>query len=207
MQDIFKQKIFTFTVNNETIEAVANARLSFRIKYQGKNNNIKINLKQALKKTFLNQTIDPHRTKVKQRIVSELGKKTYPEKPEVKLTQTRILSLLEMKEWARNEIRLLASLKMMKLLVSYPLHLNKEYTAFAKEKNWKMAANTCGISFAYMSKIDTDNKKIKYFTKGSHPDYLKGAYDDNIKLLAELQKIKAAIKKEAIAYTIAYIEK
>ncbi|MCH2174829.1 MAG: hypothetical protein MK193_03785 [Lentisphaeria bacterium] len=204
-QFVYKQKLYRYTVTSESIEAVANARLSFKVNFQDKSTNVRINLGQSLKREFINESIDPNFTKVEEQKLSVMPKESFPENPQPELKKERILSLLEMKEWARKETRYLAKLKIMNVLVAYPTVLQAQSEDYVNAQNWKVASNFTGILMDYMEHINTEGD-IEFFTNAEQAEYHKEAFDANLKTLEQLKVFKKVVPEQAIEQLVNYLE-
>ncbi len=204
---LYEQAYYKYTIKRKITEAVANARLGFVIEYGDKKENHKINLKQSLRRTFIQESIDPEKTK---RYTKQLASKPDDmgvKNPKPKLKVDRVMTLLEMKEWARNETAKIAMMRLLATLSSYPLELNARATAFAEEDNWQMAGNFMGICLGYCRNLDpAAAAKSEYFVSADPPAYLKDEYKRNSKLVKEITALKKKLWPRSVDAIVKYLE-
>ena len=204
---LYEQTYYKYTITTKTKEAVATARLSFALFYGGEKASHQVNLKQSLRRTFVHESIDPDRTKKYTEALPGKPKSMGVREPKPTLRTERVMTKLEMKEWARGETRKIAMMQLLATLAEYPLEIAGKATEFTKEDNWQMAANSYGICMDYCRNIQPEKaEKSSYFFIKEPPAYLKPEYDRNGKVAKQLAALKKSLWKKSLDALVKYIE-
>ncbi len=197
---IYQQKFFQYTINRKTSEAVANARLGFTLEHFEKKTDHRINFGQSLKRTFVQESIDPNLTKIYTKPAKGPGSGKLPKNPRPALINERVLSLLEMKEWARAEALKITMMRLLGAMAEYPLLISKQAAAYEKEHNYQMAANSLGICLEYCRNIKPQSaNKSKYFYHPGPPAYLKAEYASNTAIIKQFTALTKDLRQRALA--------
>ena len=204
---LYTENSYQYTINRKTTEAVATARLNFMLEYEDHKDNIKINLSESLKRIFLQEAIDPNLTKKIAKPVSGPAPDRQTE-PKPKLRTDRVLTLLEMKEWARGETKKLTVMRLLSATAALPLQLAAKGDTCTKENNWPVAANFRGICLEYCRNVDPDAAlKSELFCLADPPAYLKDDYAQNTKLVQNIKTLKEGLWAACVEALVKYLEK
>ncbi len=198
-QNITSQKIYRHTKHQKSIDIVVHSRLTFIVEHQDKNEFFEIN--KFLKKSFLQEKIDPRETVIK--IEKVIGQ---PE-PFPPLHVDEIMVSSEMKDWARKQAQEILAMNVMRYVADYPNWLLRMAETQERKGQWSLATNYWGLCLAYTQRINPDPQSLQSQLEDKNlPEHLRQEVEKNLRISKILQYLKQNVWNEAIEAYLSYKE-
>jgi hypothetical protein len=218
-ESIWKQKVYSFTIKKTTTKATASARVRYSLRHKGKTEALVIDM-GALRKEFTGETLEGLLTKVEEEILGAAPSVEVSVSPEEDVRRTLVVaeipSLIELRKWAREEVKQLAVMRVLHLVASYPMELADQAGTFGKEDRWSgQAADFSGVVFDYLRRTHpeegTKSRYFQYYTpdgsSAEPPAYLKADFSRNAELMRTLGELKKSSWNSAVDAVLKYLEK